>query len=89
MNTRFRRSLAATGAAAILGVLGAFGAVTTLQSTSADPADPGGSHPGSPGILSGNVVTTPPVHVPVEVCSDTVDPVGGLNPAVGNTCAAD
>ncbi|MEU0386316.1 chaplin [Streptomyces chartreusis] len=40
---------------------------------------------GSPGVLSGNVVQVP-VHVPINVCGNTVQFVGLLNPAVGNTC---
>ncbi|WP_039932635.1 chaplin [Streptomyces viridochromogenes] len=40
---------------------------------------------GSPGVLSGNVVQVP-VHVPINVCGNTVNIVGLLNPAVGNTC---
>ena len=27
-----------------------------------------------------------PVHLPVNVCGNSIDEVGGLNPAVGNTC---
>ncbi|GAA3233757.1 chaplin [Streptomyces sp. XM83C] len=42
----------------------------------------------SPGVLSGNVVQVP-VHVPVNVCGNTVDIIGLLNPAFGNTCAND
>lgn len=41
---------------------------------------------GSPGLLSGNTVDVP-VHVPVNACGDSVDPVGILNPAFGNSCA--
>ncbi|MEJ8667907.1 chaplin [Streptomyces sp. MS1.AVA.1] len=37
------------------------------------------------GLLSGNTVQLP-VHVPVNVCGNTVNVVGLLNPAVGNTC---
>ncbi|OKK14573.1 chaplin [Streptomyces sp. CB00455] len=40
---------------------------------------------GSPGVLSGNVVQVP-VHVPVNVCGNTINVVGLLNPAFGNTC---
>jgi hypothetical protein len=40
---------------------------------------------GSPGVLSGNVVQLP-VHIPVNVCGNTVDAVGLLNPAFGNEC---
>lgn len=39
----------------------------------------------SPGVLSGNVLQVP-VHIPVNVCGNTVDVVGLLNPAFGNTC---
>ncbi|MFD9358159.1 chaplin ChpH [Streptomyces sp. NPDC060031] len=40
---------------------------------------------GSPGVLSGNVVQVP-VHVPVNVCGNTVNVIALLNPAFGNTC---
>ncbi|WP_370411299.1 chaplin ChpH [Streptomyces fradiae] len=40
---------------------------------------------GSPGVLSGNVVQVP-VHVPVNVCGNTVSIIGLLNPSFGNTC---
>ncbi|WP_328775315.1 chaplin [Streptomyces goshikiensis] len=40
---------------------------------------------GSPGVLSGNLVQVP-VHVPVNVCGNSVNIVGLLNPAFGNTC---
>ncbi|MER5256549.1 MULTISPECIES: chaplin ChpH [unclassified Streptomyces] len=39
----------------------------------------------SPGVLSGNVVQAP-IHVPVNVCGNTVSVIGLLNPAFGNTC---
>jgi len=39
----------------------------------------------SPGVLSGNLVQVP-VHVPVNVCGNTVSVIGLLNPAFGNTC---
>jgi membrane-bound ClpP family serine protease len=39
----------------------------------------------SPGVASGNVVEVP-VHVPVDVCGDTVDIIGLLNPTFGNAC---
>ncbi|MFE3600841.1 chaplin ChpH [Streptomyces sp. NPDC059096] len=40
---------------------------------------------GSPGVLSGNVVQVP-VHLPVNVCGNTINVIGLLNPAFGNTC---
>jgi hypothetical protein len=39
----------------------------------------------SPGVLSGNVVQVP-VHVPINLCGNTVNIGGLLNPAAGNTC---
>ncbi|WP_028801647.1 chaplin [Streptomyces sp. 142MFCol3.1] len=44
-----------------------------------------GSTANSPGVLSGNTVQVP-VHAPLNVCGNTVNVVGALNPAVGNTC---
>ncbi|WUV84737.1 chaplin [Streptomyces sp. NBC_01476] len=39
----------------------------------------------SPGLLSGNVGQAP-VHVPVNLCGNTVDILALLNPAFGNSC---
>ncbi|CAM5319464.1 MULTISPECIES: chaplin ChpH [Streptomyces] len=39
----------------------------------------------SPGIVSGNVIQAP-IHIPVNVCGNTVSVIGLLNPAFGNTC---
>ncbi|WP_371679056.1 chaplin [Streptomyces sp. NBC_01276] len=49
-------------------------------------ADAGGRAERSPGLLSGNLVQLP-VHVPVNVCGNTVSVVGVLNSASGNRCA--
>ncbi|WP_030671036.1 chaplin [Streptomyces rimosus] len=42
----------------------------------------------SPGVVSGNTVQVP-VHVPVNVCGNSINVVGLLNPAFGNTCVND
>lgn len=42
----------------------------------------------SPGVLSGNVVQVP-VHVPVNVCGNTISAPGLLNPSFGNKCFND
>ncbi|MFE2557399.1 chaplin [Streptomyces sp. NPDC059352] len=57
-------------------------------SAGAAHADAGaqGAAVGSPGVISGNTVQLP-VHVPVNVCGNTVNVVGLLNPAAGNSCA--
>lgn len=39
----------------------------------------------SPGVLSGNVIQAP-IHVPVNVCGNTISVIGLLNPTFGNTC---
>ncbi|KQX82681.1 MULTISPECIES: chaplin [unclassified Streptomyces] len=44
-----------------------------------------GAAVGSPGVLSGNVVQVP-VHIPVNVCGNSVSVIGLLNPAFGNAC---
>jgi hypothetical protein len=44
-----------------------------------------GSSSDSPGVLSGNTVQAP-VHAPVNICGNTVNVVGVLNPAMGNKC---
>jgi ChpA-C len=40
---------------------------------------------GSPGVVSGNVIQAP-IHVPINVCGNTISVVGLLNPTFGNTC---
>ncbi|MEU1186516.1 chaplin [Streptomyces sp. NPDC005859] len=40
----------------------------------------------SPGVLSGNSVQAP-INVPVNICGNTIDVIGALNPAFGNSCA--
>ncbi|WNI28420.1 chaplin [Streptomyces sp. ITFR-6] len=44
-----------------------------------------GAAVGSPGVLSGNTIQVP-IHVPLNLCGNTVDIIGLLNPSFGNTC---
>lgn len=74
-----KSAAAAAGACAI--VLGGAGLATADSGA-------GGVAQGSPGVLSGNVVQIP-VHVPVNACGNSIDVVGLLNPAFGNTCVND
>ena len=46
-----------------------------------------GAAVGSPGVVSGNVIQVP-IHIPVNVCGNTVDTIGLLNPAFGNACVS-
>ncbi|MDD9375290.1 chaplin [Streptomyces sp. ZAF1911] len=39
----------------------------------------------SPGVGSGNLIQIP-IHIPVNVCGNSVSVIGLLNPAFGNTC---
>ncbi|MFB6618312.1 chaplin [Streptomyces sp. NPDC085524] len=39
----------------------------------------------SPGVGSGNLIQVP-VHIPVNVCGNTLSVIGLLNPSFGNTC---
>ncbi|MEW1721502.1 chaplin [Streptomyces sp. NPDC093109] len=40
---------------------------------------------GSPGVLSGNVIQVP-VHIPINLCGNSINIIGLLNPTFGNTC---
>ncbi|MFJ2608325.1 chaplin [Streptomyces sp. NPDC091279] len=74
---RMRTALAAT-ALAVTGVMA--GAGVAMADAGAE-----GAAVGSPGVLSGNVIQVP-VHIPVNLCGTSVNVVGLLNPAAGNTC---
>ncbi|MFF7205399.1 chaplin [Streptomyces sp. NPDC008141] len=43
---------------------------------------------GSPGVLSGNVIQFP-IHVPINVCGNSIGLVSVLNPAFANLCVND
>ncbi|MGP9021603.1 chaplin [Streptomyces sp. BR1] len=55
---------------------------------SAHGADAHGEAKDSPGVVSGNLIQAP-VHVPVNVCGNTINVVGLLNSAFGNECQND
>ncbi|MCX4632219.1 chaplin [Streptomyces sp. NBC_00354] len=68
-------AVAASAAAVLAGGAGMAAADATAE----------GAAVGSPGVLSGNVVQVP-VHIPINVCGNSVNIVGLLNPAFGNAC---
>ncbi len=73
------------------GILTAVATGSVLASTAGYAyagADAHGLAAGSPGVASGNTVQVP-VEAPVNLCGNTVDVVGLLNPAYGNQCAND
>lgn len=71
----------------VIAVAAASGALAAAMPAFADSGTDGAAA-GSPGVISGNTIQLP-VHVPVNVCGNTVNVVGLLNPAAGNSCAND
>ncbi|MFD9000409.1 chaplin ChpG [Streptomyces sp. NPDC059582] len=78
--SRIAKGLALTSVAAA--------AVAGTAGIAAADSDAHGAAAHSPGVLSGNVLQAP-VHIPVNVCGNTVNIIGLLNPAFGNTCFND
>jgi hypothetical protein len=68
----------------VIAVAAVSGAMAVAMPAYADSAADGETA-GSPGAVSGNTIQLP-VHVPVNLCGNTVNVVGLLNPAAGNTC---
>ncbi|WP_367039645.1 chaplin [Streptomyces sp. Je 1-332] len=74
------RSIFAATALTATAVLGGAGAAV------ADPGPDAAAHvANSPGVLSGNAVQVP-VDLGLNLCGNTVDVIGLLNPATGNKC---
>ncbi|GGO43307.1 MULTISPECIES: chaplin [Streptomyces] len=71
-------ALTAVAAAAVAGGAGVAAADAGAQGAAAH----------SPGVISGNAIQVP-VHVPVNVCGNSINVIGLLNPAFGNQCAND
>ncbi|MET9392305.1 chaplin [Streptomyces sp. NPDC006624] len=70
--------LTSAAAAAIAGSTGIAAADSGAQAVAAH----------SPGVLSGNVIQLP-LHEQTNVCGNTVNTPGLLNPAFGNKCVND
>ncbi|MEW1694387.1 chaplin [Streptomyces sp. NPDC093249] len=68
-------------AAVVAGIIMAMGAATPAFAD----AEATGAAIGSPGVLSGNVVQVP-IHVPINICGNSINVLSALNPAFGNTC---
>ncbi|MER6103151.1 chaplin [Streptomyces sp. NPDC001832] len=69
----------------VLVMAAASGILTAAGGYAFADASADGAAIGSPGVGSGNTVQVP-VHVPVNVCGNTVTVIGLLNPAFGNEC---
>lgn len=78
--SRIAKGLALTSvaAAAVAGTAGAAVADSGAQGAA--------SH--SPGVVSGNAIQVP-VHLPINLCGNSINVIGLLNPAFGNHCLAD
>ncbi|MDN3296134.1 chaplin [Streptomyces ficellus] len=68
-------------AVAVAGIVMALGAAAPAVAD----AEAWGAAKNSPGVISGNVVQVP-VHVPINVCGNTVNVIALLNPTYGNVC---
>ncbi|MGW2403345.1 chaplin [Streptomyces sp. NPDC001739] len=77
---KFVSKAVVVSAAAGVAVVGAAG---MAGATSGAAAAGGAVH--SPGVLSGNLVQVP-ISIPINVCGNTINLVGLLNPAFGNVC---
>lgn len=71
-------------AAVVAGVIMALG----MASPAFADAEAEGYAFGSPGFLSGNVIQVP-VHLPINLCGNSVNVIGLLNPAVAEECESD
>ncbi|MEU9498660.1 chaplin [Streptomyces sp. NPDC048196] len=62
---------------------------TLMVMASAAPAfadaEAAGGTKGSPGVISGNSIQVP-IHIPINLCGNTVNIIALLNPAFGNNC---
>ncbi|MFF9127039.1 chaplin [Streptomyces sp. NPDC014889] len=70
-----------TAAAALAGA-----ALMTCAGTAAADANANGTANNSPGVLSGNVIQLP-INLGLNLCGNSVNVGGLLNPATGNGCA--
>jgi hypothetical protein len=73
-----KTGLAVTALAVGLALTGAGSAVADATAT--------GGAANSPGFLSGNVIQVP-IHIPVNLCGNSIGLVSILNPAFGNHCS--
>ncbi len=72
---KMKTGLALTALAVGLALTGAGSAVANSTAT--------GAAANSPGFLSGNVIEVP-IHIPLNICGNTIDVIALLNPAYGN-----
>ncbi|MEW2618868.1 chaplin [Streptomyces sp. NPDC048106] len=78
--SRIAKGLVLTSAAvaAVAGVAGVAAADSKADGVAAN----------SPGVVSGDVIQAP-IHIPVNVCGDSITVIGLLDSAFGNVCVND
>lgn len=76
-NKHVRRAIAATAVAG--------GLVLTGSTAALADAGASGAAVNSPGVLSGNVIQIP-IHIPINICGNSINIIALLNPAFGNRC---
>ncbi|BBC36230.1 hypothetical protein SGFS_075240 [Streptomyces graminofaciens] len=76
--SRIAKGLALTSVAAATAVVGTAGVAAADSGAKGVAAH-------SPGVLSGNVIQVP-IHIPINLCGNTVNGLALLNPAFGNNC---
>ena len=76
--SRIAQGLALTSVAAATAVAGTAGVAAADSGAKGVAAH-------SPGVLSGNVIQVP-IHIPINLCGNTVNGLALLNPAFGNAC---
>ncbi|MFB7472333.1 chaplin [Kitasatospora sp. NPDC056184] len=74
-NVKKAAVLSAAAAGLVLGAAGGAVASSGAEGVAAN----------SPGVVSGNQLQVP-VHVPINLCGNSINIIGVLNPAFGNTC---
>ncbi|MET8545874.1 chaplin [Kitasatospora sp. NPDC004799] len=67
--------LSAAAAGLVLGAAGSAAANSTAEGVATN----------SPGVVSGNQIQVP-LDIPINLCGNSINIVGLLNPAFGNTC---
>lgn len=85
LSSRYQEAFMRIRALAVTGAIAATLALGTTAAYADNGADATGSAAYSPGLLSGNVVQVP-ISIPVNLCGNSINVIGLLNPAAANVC---
>ncbi|MBC2876170.1 MULTISPECIES: chaplin [Streptomyces] len=75
-------------AKAVLMTAAAGAVVSGASGVAVADSNANGAAVGSPGVISGNTIQVP-IHLPINLCGNSIDIIALLNPTFGNTCVAD